>query len=120
MCPKEFVHQYEKALASQEWTAVEPLVHPDICVTFSNGVSHRGKYAVRHAYEQNFSLIKEEEYNITNVHWVFKNESIAVYLFEFSWTGIIEGKDASGSGRGTSVLLKDETAWKLLAEHLGA
>ena len=46
------------------WAAVEPLVHEDACVTFSNGAVHIGKAAVRKAYEANFSAIEDEEYRI--------------------------------------------------------
>ena len=34
MTPEEFVQAYEKALATQDWTQVEPLVNENACVTF--------------------------------------------------------------------------------------
>jgi len=117
--PEEFVRAYEQALATQDWMNVEPLVHNNACVTFSNGTVHKGKPEVRAAFEKNFSLIKDEEYSIANVHWVTKGSEMAVYLFDFSWSGIINDKQASGSGRGTSVLIKDGGKWQLIVEHLG-
>jgi ketosteroid isomerase-like protein len=74
---------------------------------------------VRAAYERNFQAIENETYKITNLHWLLESNDIAVYLFEFNWSGKINGQDASGAGRGTSVLIQDEGVWKLLAEHLG-
>ncbi|HET9906675.1 MAG TPA: nuclear transport factor 2 family protein [Anaerolineales bacterium] len=116
---EEFIHAYEQALATQDWVNLDPLVHQDACVTFSNGTVHQGKPAVRKAFERNFSSIKDETYSISNVHWVNKGSEMAVYLFEFNWSGLINDKPASGSGRGTSVLIKDNDKWLLLVEHLG-
>jgi len=119
MQPEDFSHAYEQALASQDWVRVEPLIHAEACVTFSNGTVYKGKREVQKAFEHNFSLILDENYSMTNVHWVLKNAETAVYLFEFHWSGIINGKPAQGAGRGTSVLIRQGDIWQLLIEHLG-
>jgi ketosteroid isomerase-like protein len=119
MSPEEFVQAYEQALATQDWKQVEPLVHPDVCVTFSNGAVNKGISEVKAAFEKNFSSIKDEEYSMTKLHWVMRGGETAVYLFDFQWKGIIDGKPAHGAGRGTSVLIKDKDGWLLLVEHLG-
>ena len=97
MQPEEFIRAYETALASQDWRRVEPLVHADACVTFSNGAVHKGKAEVQKAFEQNFSVIKDEKYFMSNVHWVIKNSETAAYLFDFNWSGMINSKPASGN-----------------------
>jgi ketosteroid isomerase-like protein len=118
--PDEFIPLYERALASQRWDAVDPLVHDDACVTFSNGTVHVGKAAVQGAFEANFAAIADEEYRISNIRWVHRGSEVAVYLFEFNWSGRVGGRPASGSGCGTSVLHRDDNGWRLLVEHLGA
>lgn len=119
MQPEEFIRAYEAALATQDWSQVGPLVHVDACVTFSNGSVHKGKSEVQKAFEKNFSIIKDEKYSIANVYWVIKNSETSAYLFEFSWSGVIDSKPARGSGRGTSVLINENGKWQLLIEHLG-
>ena len=119
MTPEDFIRAYAQALGSQSWNEVDPLIHDDACVTFSNGTVHKGKADVKSAFERNFSLIKDEKYSITNVHWVIKGTEMAVYLFDYQWSGIIGGKAANGSGRGSSVLINENGRWKLLIEHLG-
>jgi len=116
---KDFIQQYENALASQNWKNVEPLIAEGASVTFSNGAVHAGKAAVKAAFERNFELIKSEEYKIKNVRWLFTNESTAVYLFDFSWKGIVNDQLIGGEGIGTSVLIQEEGKWVLLTEHLG-
>jgi hypothetical protein len=119
MHPEEFIISYEAALASQNWGNVEPLVHANACVTFSNGTVHKGLKAIKVAFTNNFSLIKDEKYFITDVHWVVKDKEFAVYLFNFNWSGFIDGQQASGSGRGSTTLIFENGKWLLVSEHLG-
>ncbi len=119
MNPEEFIKSYETALRTQDWKAVEPLVSENVSVTFSNGTIHIGKENVQKAFEKNFHIIKNEKYAVENIKWLLKDKKYAVYLFEFNWTGIIDGKPVSGNGIGTSVLIKEDARWKLLTEHLG-
>jgi len=117
--PDQFIKTYEAALATQNWKNIEPLVSKDAAVTFSNGTIHQGLAQIQAAFERNFKLIKNEKYTIQNVVWLKKEKTFAVYLFDFSWAGIINNKKAAGHGIGTSVIVKEAGRWKLLSEHLG-
>lgn len=119
MKPQDFVRAYEQALASQDWRQVEPLLHPNVCVTFSNGKRHQGIANVEKAYRANFAAIQDEQYAVSEVHWVHPDAAFAVYLFQFRWSGRINGQVAAGGGLGTSVLEHSEGRWRLLTEHLG-
>lgn len=120
MKPEDFITAYSSALATQEWKHVEHLIHTDACVTFSNGSVNKGISEIKWAYERNFSIIKSEQYAISNIHWVNKTDETAIYLFEFNWTGSIDGQLVSGKGCGTAVIIYDGNNWKLLVEHLSA
>lgn len=109
---------YAEALASQDWANVAPLIHEDACVQFSEG-TYKGKVKVRSAFERAFQLIKDEKYVISNVDWLEKTDDLAVCIYTFAWSGLIHGKEASGGGRGTSVLKKENGRWQILLEHLG-
>lgn len=119
MTPKDFLKQYEKALATQDWNEVAPLIHKNATVIFSNGSVHEGKPKIKIAYERNFSIIKSEKYSVENVRWMLTNESTAVYLFDFHWKGLINEVMHEGAGRGTAVLIQEDGKWSLLTEHLG-
>ncbi len=120
MNPETFIKKYEAALKSQKWEIVKPLMHNEVCVTFSTGAVHKGIAQVKQAYEQNFASIKNEQFLITNVHWVKQTEQFAVYLFDFKWQGLYQGKSIGGTGKGTTVLVNEEGNWKILTEQLGA
>ncbi|MEM6636199.1 MAG: nuclear transport factor 2 family protein [Pseudomonadota bacterium] len=119
MPARSFVTEYEHALGTQDWNCVAPLVSDDAIVIFSDGSLHAGKAAIRAAYQRNFDTIKGEEYRIENVHWLAETSDAAAYSFEFHWTGVIEGRHVSGSGRGTAVLVRRDDRWQLVGEHLG-
>jgi len=119
MKPEDFIKAYEIALATQDWKVVDPLISESVSVTFSNGTVHSGKNKVKTAFESNFNKIKNEEYSIDTINWLIKENNYAVYTFEFNWTGVINGKSASGNGIGTSVIIKKDSKWRLLTEHLG-
>jgi ketosteroid isomerase-like protein len=116
---EEHLRAYEQALATQDWATVEPLLHDDVCVTFSNGTFHRGKEAVGAAFSRNFELIEDERYELSDVVWIADEPSYAVCVYQFRWSGLIDGKPAAGGGRGTSVLARSGAGWLVLAEHLG-
>jgi len=119
MKAEEFISAYASALATQLWKEVKPLVSLNAIVTFSNGSVHQGIDAIKVAFENNFEKIKSEKYSIENVVWLKKDENYAVYIFEFHWQGLINGNSVSGSGVGTSVIIKEGEKWQLLTEHLG-
>ncbi len=119
MTPEEFIRAYEAALGTQDWKVIDPLIANNASVTFSDGTVHAGKAKVQAAFENNFTKIKSEKYSIDNVVWLRKKEIYAVYLFEYKWTGIVNGTSMSGGGIGTSVIINENGNWKLLTEHLG-
>ncbi|KCV83279.1 hypothetical protein ATO10_00920 [Actibacterium atlanticum] len=119
MSARDFINAYETALGTQNWASVAPLISEQAIVIFSNGALHAGKDAVRTAYERNFQAIQNETYQISNVRWLSETADSASYVFEFHWSGFIEGQPASGSGRGTTVLAREGNHWRLVGEHLG-
>lgn len=116
--PQQTLKNYEMALSTQDWKSVEPLMHKDVCVTFSNG-TFKGIEEVEAVFKSNFASIQNEEYEISNLFWVHIGENEAVCLFDFNWKGVIEGELCSGGGRGTSVLINESGTWKIITEHLG-
>lgn len=116
---EKFIKDYEKALGSQSWSKVEPLIADAATVTFSNGDTYHGKSKIKAAFENNFAIIKNEKYTMENIRWLFNDDAVGVYTFDFKWKGIIKGTHTEGAGRGTSVIINEKGIWKLLTEHLG-
>lgn len=116
--PEEFLVAYEAALASQEWKQVAPLIH-ERCTAVFTEKTFMGKSEVEQAFRRTFNLIQDETYKISSVQWLDRCEHHAICLYDFAWSGIINGQPASGGGRGTAVLKWENGHWQLLCEHLG-
>jgi ketosteroid isomerase-like protein len=112
------MQEYERSLACHSWEAVESFIHDDAVFIFSDG-TFRGKQEVAQAFRKTFTTIQNEQYSIQNINWLVVCKSFAICIYNFAWTGIIDGKNSSGEGRGTSVLLNTNTGWKIIHEHLG-
>ena len=120
MTPDEFMLKYEAATCAHDLEATVSLIAEDAIYLFSNRTSHVGKQAIRKALLANFESIKAETYAIQGLKWLARSEEIAACVYEFAWSGEIDGKPASGSGRGTTVLRRVEGQWKVAHEHLSA
>ena len=118
MPPVEFIHAYQQAMTTQQWTKVEPLIHPEATIIFTTG-THVGHSEIQRAFQHNFDSIQDDTYSIENIHWVHSDENNATCIFEYQWEGVVNNRLVSGRGRGSMVLIKEDGAWKLLLEHLG-
>jgi ketosteroid isomerase-like protein len=65
-----------------------------------------------------WDFIQNETYHIDDVRWIAQDTETAVCIYIFHWRGLVNGRTAEGTGRGTSVLRKMDEAWKVVHEHL--
>ncbi|HMN59029.1 MAG TPA: nuclear transport factor 2 family protein [Anaerolinea sp.] len=116
--PDELMREYEQAANRHDLQATLDLIDEDAVYLFSDGSAHLGKGAVERAICRNFDAIQEEIYRIDNLTWLVKGEEIAACVYDFAWSGMINGQAAGGAGRGTSVLQRSGGGWKVVHEHL--
>jgi ketosteroid isomerase-like protein len=115
---KTFLAAYKDALATQRWEAAAPLIHEDACFIFSEG-TYFGKAAIETAVRATFDFIQSEHYAIKHPVWIYVHDDSAACTYDFEWSGLIEGRLASGTGRGTTVVIRDADRWQIIHEHLG-
>lgn len=115
---ESFLGTYEQALALQSWEALAPFIDDNACFVFSDG-TYLGKPQIERAIRATFALIKDEKYRLENVHWVHVTADCALCTYRFVWSGLLNGVLSQGSGRGTSLLVRDAPGWKVMHEHLG-
>lgn len=115
--PTAFMARYERATNSHDLGRVAPLIAEDANYWFSDG-SHRGRAEILAAVARTFARIEDEVYEIGDLEWVVLTADHAVCRYRFSWTGNIDGRPASGRGRGTNVIVKRDGDWRMLHEHL--
>ncbi len=116
--PDDFMREYERATRRHGLEATLSMIDDEAVYLFSDGSAHVGKQAIEIAIGRNFEIIRDEVYSIDNLRWLVNSEETAVCVYDFSWTGLVNGKPASGSGRGTTVLIRSGESWKVAHEHL--
>jgi len=119
LTPEEFMQIYERKSASHRFSEVDPLIADDAVFWFNDG-SFSGRDSIKEAFSQTWALdIQDEKYWLDNFQWPVKAEGFAVCTFSYHWTGVAKGKFKNlGDGRGTCVLKRFESGWKIAHEHL--
>lgn len=118
MTASEFMREYEAATRAHDLERTLGLIDENAVYWFSDGASHRGKDAIARALQSNFDAIKVEDYRIGDLVWLIESPECAACTYRFEWSGIVAGSPASGSGRGTSVLARQDGSWVVIHEHL--
>jgi ketosteroid isomerase-like protein len=114
---RETFARFEDAANSADFDKVAPLIADDAVYWFTDG-SFEGLPAVRRAFEATWDAIHDEVYRIEDVRWIAVSETVAVCIYRFVSSGLVDGRPFSASGRGTNVLARGPAGWKIVHEHL--
>lgn len=109
---------YVEALNTHSWDHIAPHVAEDAVFIFTED-TFTGHTAAKAAFEKTFALIQNEHFSLHDIVWTVVTDDVAVCRYEFRWKGLISGQEASGGGRGTSILHKVGGHWLIAHEHLG-
>ncbi|WP_307215400.1 nuclear transport factor 2 family protein [Microbacterium sp. SORGH_AS_0888] len=115
----DFLREYERRTNAHGIEALCELIADDATYWFTDG-SHRGVDAIAAAISETFRTIPDEIYRISDVEWVHVAEDAATVRYRFDWAGTIDGRPASGSGRGTNVMTRVHGRWLMQHEHLSS
>ena len=111
------MRMYEKAANSGNFDKVAPLLSVEAIFWFSDG-SFSGIENIRTAFEKTWNMIRDEEYSIRNLKWLYRGVDCAACTYEFVSRGANNGKASEFRGRGTNVLKKSDGEWIMTHEHL--
>jgi len=113
--PKALLKAYELAVNTHCFETVKPFISKDGTFWFNDG-SFLGIEQIQGAFEKTWKSIQDEKYWLTDLDWVSYN----VCFYTFNWSGLIDGKQSTGCGRGTTVVKKNGNNWQIAHEHLSA
>lgn len=115
----QFMARFEAALATEDFTQVAPLVHPQAVFRFSEG-DHSGMADVKAAMERTWAFeVDDERYYLTDKRVLRSGEDAATVLFTWNWSGnSAEHGPFEITGRGTVQLVRHAGEIKILLEHL--
>jgi ketosteroid isomerase-like protein len=117
--PQSCVKAFIAAMIRRDMPAALDLLTDDVAFFYSNGTTLWGKEQFAAAMTGSWRLVDRYAYKTLDSLWLAQSETAAAVIYTFSWSGVSNGKDVSGGGRGTRVLRKDR-GWRIAHEHLSA
>jgi ketosteroid isomerase-like protein len=116
--PQDALKRYESLINLHQFDAVAPLIAHDAVFWFNDG-SFAGHQAIRNAFERTWASLADETYWLTDLRWIAVGDVAASCIYHFNWKSSVDGREISGSGRGTSVLRNTVAdGWQIVHEHL--
>lgn len=119
MSAVETLRAYELRLNQHDFDLLVELIAPAATFWFSDG-SHRGHDEIRAAFEATWQHLPGETWWLDRLEWIAEGDTAAACTYRFNWTAGPDGKPASCSGRGTTVLAVVDGRWQIVHEHLSA
>lgn len=113
-----FMEEYEHAQSKEDFDSVAPLIHPEALFRFNDG-DYRGLSEIRRAFEATWALdVHDEAYRVIDVEVERIDTASAVVTFAWVWSGRGTEGPFEIRGRGTTVIVEQEGALRILIEHL--
>lgn len=117
--PEAVMAAYAELINRHDFELLIPLIDPGASFWFSSG-TYQGHVAVREAFERTWQRLANETYWLEDLIWIAKGVETASCTYRFHWRATIDGETAEDKGRGTTVLAKGESGWRIVHEHLSA
>jgi len=118
LTPAETKREMVRRMNAKDLAATMELIADDAVYFWSNGSAMFGKAAIAEAMRANFDSIADDTYDVAAVTWLAQTDDVAACVFSFHWTGMVDGKDVSGRGRGATVLKHIGGQWRIVHENL--
>src|SRR5215831_14121928 len=90
--PTQLMDEYAVRTNIHRFDNVAELIAEDAIFIFSDG-TFRGLQAIRKAFEETWSYIRDEIYGIDNLQWLAVDDQIAVCIYNFHWQGLVSRPD---------------------------
>jgi ketosteroid isomerase-like protein len=112
-----FFEVYEEASRAKRFEKLSPLVADNAVFWFVDG-SFVGKPAIRQAFEDRWTRMRDEECTRTNVDWVVATYWTSACTFDFRSEHTVNDQRAAHNGRGTTLLRRIDGNWRIVHHHL--
>jgi ketosteroid isomerase-like protein len=110
--------EFISALMRRDIDAALPLLTDDVVFLYSSGSAIWGKEAFAEAITVNWKLIEDYTYRTLEAVWLAHSDAAAAVAYHFSWSGMANGTEVGGEGRGTRVFRREPEGWRIAHEHL--
>jgi ketosteroid isomerase-like protein len=116
--PTEYKRELLRRMNAKDLPGTMELIAQDAVYFWSNGAAMFGKDEIRLGMDAAFRGIQDDIYEVSDLTWLIETPQIAVGVYRFQWRGRVDGRPASGRGRGASVIRRIEGEWRTVHENL--
>ena len=118
--PQACINAFVDAMIRRDMPAALALLTDDVTFFYSNGSAIWGKDAFSATMTANWKMVTDYTYKTIETKWVMETADAASVIYTLAWTGKVNGNPVGGEGRGTRVLHRDKTGWRIAHEHLSS
>lgn len=115
--PQVVMAAYADLINRHDFSLLVPLIDREASFWFSSG-TYEGIESARDAFERTWRHLADETYWLEDLTWIAQSAGVASCIYSFHWRATVDGRPAEGMGRGTSVLARGTTGWRIVHEHL--
>ena len=123
--PQACMAAFISALIRRDMPAALELLTDDVALFYSNGTALWGKAQFEALTGANWKRDDQYKYTTLDSIWLAQSETAAAVIYTFAWSGVANGQEVGGGGRGTRVFRNDNTEgasrpdrWRIAHEHL--
>ncbi|MGY3779081.1 YybH family protein [Isobaculum melis] len=116
---KQALIDYINATNTHDFSEVEKCLAQNAVYWFSDN-SCTTIDAIKEYFEQAWTTVQEEVYQADHVQWIATSSEVATCIYEYKWSGLVNGIHQSGKGRATNIFKQVDQKWLLIHEHLSA
>jgi ketosteroid isomerase-like protein len=118
--PQACTAEFTAALIRRDLECALALLADDVVFFYSNGAAILGKQAFAAAMTASWKVVADYRYSTLDAVWVAESADAAAVAYAFAWSGVAQGENVSGGGRGTRVFRRTPSGWLIAHEHLSA
>src|SRR5580692_12116861 len=111
--PEDCMAAFVAALIGRDIEAALALLTDDVAFFYSNGSAAWGKAAFAAAMTASWQRVDRYSYTTDEAVWLAQSADAAAVIYAFSWSGVVDGRDVGGGGRGTRAFRREANGWRI-------
>jgi len=115
-----FLNHFESLAENEDFELIKDLIDETAYFRFNDG-DFIGRQAIQAAFEKTWRgdpTIRKARFYLSDIVVVTVDQTTAVATYTYNWEGSQGGREFIIRGRGTRVLIKDDSGFRIIHEHL--
>lgn len=115
-----FLHEFERLAEQEDFALIRDLIDERACFRFNDG-DFIGRSAIQAAFEKTWRgdpTVKKARFYLSDITVLTVDEHTATATYTYHWEGSQGDRRFAVRGRGSRVLVRSTSGWRIVHEHL--